>query len=162
MSTMDGILVSASTIAGNDLLLGAVGDRIAGKKTAEERQSLALRASRWILVAMGLVSFVIALDPPALVGLFAQAGIYGLVAASLAPVALGIFVRDLDARAAFAAAVVGPLVHFAHYGYVTFVEGATMNPSVSGTEGVLASFAVLAGATALARLRRARAVPARA
>ena len=160
MSTMDGILVSASTIAGNDLLLGSLGQRLLGDRTPEQRQALAFRASRWILVAMGLVSFGIALDPPDLVGIFAQVGIYALVAASVAPVTLGIFVRDLDARHAFAAALIGPAVHFAHYGWVVWGEGGFLNPAVSATEGVLTSVVVLTGLTLAARVRagRARAV----
>lgn len=153
MSTMDGILVSASTIAGNDLLLGSVGRRLLADRTEEDRQRLAFRASRWILVLMGVVSFTIALNPPELVGIFAQVGVYALVAASLAPVAMGIFIRSLDARHAFAAALIGPLIHFAHYSWVVWGEGTFINPAVTATEGVVASVATLSGLTLLARFR---------
>lgn len=155
MSTMDGILVGASTIAGSDLMMGALGQRLFPSASDEDRQRLALRASRGLLVAMGLVSFALALDPPALVGLFAQAGIYGLVAASVAPFVFGVFVREVDARDVFAAAIVGPAVHFAHYLGVTLGTGAYLNPAVSATEGVIASFAVLGGAWLWRRGRRA-------
>ncbi len=134
MSTMDGILVSASTIAGNDLVLGLVGSRVA----EEERPALALRASRVLLVLMGVVSLVIALDPPAVVGLFAFAGIYGLVAASVAPVVFGIFVDRTPPRWAFAASIVGPAVHF-----VLYLGVGVTNPAVTGTFGVVAGCAVL-------------------
>ncbi len=153
MSTMDGILVSASTIAGNDLLLGGMGKRLVKDKSEEERQKLALSASRIILVIMGVSAFVIALDPPELVGLFAQMGVYGLVAASLIPVAGGIFLRNLDARHVFASAIVGPAVHFAHYGYVTLIQGEILNPAIPATEGIAASALTLALLTAVARLR---------
>jgi len=156
MSTMDGILVSASTIAGNDLLLGSLGQRLLKDRTDAERQKLAFKASRWILVAMGLVSFVIALDPPNLVGIFAQVGVYALVAASLAPVAMGIFIRDLDARHVFAAAILGPLVHFTHYAWVVWGEGTFINPAVTATEGAVVSIATLSGLTLLARARASR------
>ncbi|MCA9608762.1 MAG: sodium:solute symporter family protein [Myxococcales bacterium] len=154
MSTLDGLLVGASTIAANDLVLGKLGDRFFEKETAKDRQKIALSASRWILVVMGLVSGALALDPPDLVGIFAQVGVYGLVSASLAPVALGVLVKDLDSRAVFAAAIVGPLVHFTHYlvsvyGFDTFV-----NPASTATEGVLASFAVLGVLEAVRRFRR--------
>jgi SSS family solute:Na+ symporter/sodium/pantothenate symporter len=154
MSTMDGILVSASTIAGNDLLLGGLGKRLVHGKSEEERQKLALSASRIILVLMGVSAFVIALDPPELVGLFAQMGVYGLVAASLVPVAGGIFFDKLDARHVFAAALVGPAVHFAHYGFVTLWLGEILNPAIPATEGIAASAVVLGLLTALARLRK--------
>ncbi|MEM6958312.1 MAG: sodium:solute symporter family protein [Myxococcota bacterium] len=140
MSTMDGILVSASTIAGNDLVLGLAGDRV------KDKQRFALRASRAILVAMGTVSLLIALDPPDLVGLFAWVGLYGLVAASLVPVTAGIFFRDVPAIGAAGAAIVGPLVHFGAY-----FGGLTPNPGVSATCGVALSALVLAVSLVLRR-----------
>lgn len=156
MSTLDGILVSASTIAGNDLFLGALGARLMPDASEEQRQRAALQASRVILVVMGAVALVIALEPPALVGLFAQAGIYGLVAASLAPVAVGVFVDDVSRPGMFAAAIVGPLVHFAHYGTVSWILGGTMNPAVSGSEGIAASLAVVAVVELVRRTRTQR------
>jgi len=141
MSTMDGILVSASTIAGNDLVLGIL------KIDDEERAStVALRASRAILVGMGLVAFILAIDPPELVGVFAQAGVYGLVAASVAPVTFGIFYERTPRAGAFAAAIVGPLVHFVMHLFLGFE-----NPAVSATAGVFASVATLGLACVLVR-----------
>ena len=145
MSTMDGILVSASTIAGNDLVLGLM------PIEDEERASrVALKASRIILVAIGALSFGLALNPPQLVGLFAQAGIYGLVAASAAPMTFGIFYARTPRAGAFAAAVVGPAVHF-----VLHLGLGVANPAVSATYGVLASTAVLAIACGIVAMRSA-------
>ena len=144
MSTLDGILVSASTIAANDIFLGALGDRLMPDKTPEQRQSAAFVASRWVLVAMGAGAFALALDPPRLVGIFAQLGIYGLVAASLVPIAAGIFFESVDSRHVFVAAVVGPLVHFTYYAVVVFGRGQVLNPAVTATAGILASAFVLA------------------
>ncbi|MBO6936627.1 MAG: sodium:solute symporter family protein [Deltaproteobacteria bacterium] len=141
MSTMDGILVSASTIAGNDLVLGIL------KIEDEERAStIALKSSRAILAAMGIGAFLLALNPPALVGVFAQAGVYGLVAASVAPVTFGIFWDRTPRAGAFAAALVGPAVHFTLHLFLGFE-----NPAVSATFGVFASVATLALACVLAR-----------
>lgn len=153
MSTLDGLLVSASTIAANDLFLSALGDRWLKKRTSADRQSFALEASRWILVAIGVLSALLALDPPELVGLFAQVGVYGVVAASLAPVALGIFVKDLDSRDVFAAALLGPAVHFVHYFVSVYGFGRFVNPASTATEGVLASVALLGLAIAIRRVR---------
>lgn len=138
MSTMDGILVSASTIAGNDLVLGLLGKGL----DDEARQKLALRSSRIILVLMGVLSFIVALDPPVLVGLFAQAGIYGLVAASAAPVTFGVFLAGVPTAGAFAAAIVGPAVHF-----IGYLGLGVENPALSATAGVVASTMVLGVAT---------------
>lgn len=146
MSTLDGILVSASTIAANDLF----------RERVTEEKRLAL--SRYVLVGMGVVAFLIALEPPKLVGIFAQVGIYGLVAASLAPVALGALMDRVDPRHVFAAAVVGPLVHFGHYGFVVWFGGEVLNPAVSATSGVLASFSVVAMLTLARRAASSRVV----
>lgn len=154
MSTLDGLLVGASTIAANDLVLGDLGDRVLGARAPEDRQRIALSASRWILVLMGVLSAGLALDPPELVGIFAQVGVYGLVAASLAPVALGVLVKDLDPRFVFAAALAGPLVHFTHYLVSVYGLGVFVNPASTATEGVLASFAVLGALEAWRRARR--------
>ncbi|MEQ8453995.1 MAG: sodium:solute symporter family protein [Sandaracinaceae bacterium] len=153
MSTLDGLLVGASTIAANDVFLGKLGDRWLAGKTENERQTVALKASRWILVGMGVLSAGLALDPPELVGIFAQVGIYGLVSASLVPVAAGIFVEELDSRDVFAAALLGPAVHFTHYLVSVYGYGQFVNPASTATEGVLVSVALLTAATAFRRYR---------
>jgi len=156
MSTLDGLLVSASTIAANDLVLGQLGDRLLRNTDPERRQQIALKTSRVILVLMGVVSAGMALDPPELVGIFAQVGVYGLVAASLAPITLGVFVDDLDARYVFAAALVGPGVHFTHYLISVYGLGTFVNPASTATEGVFVSFGLLGLLEGVRRLRRRR------
>jgi len=148
MSTMDGILVSASTIAGHDLVLGLWGHRIERAR----RPLAALRASRVLLVLMGSVAFLLALDPPRLVGLFAQAGVYGLVAASVAPVTFGIFVGQVPTRWVWAASLAGPAVHF-----VLYLGVGVVNPAVSATLGVAASCVILGVGRALGATKRHRA-----
>ena len=142
MSTLDGILVSASTIAANDIYLAWLGRRRLEGVDEATRQKVALRASRYVLVGLGIVSFGLALDPPKLVGIFAQVGIYGLVAASLAPIACGVLGRP-PARDVFAAAIVAPIVHIAVYGTIVWGRGEILNPAVSATAGVAASFLVV-------------------
>lgn len=150
MSTLDGILVSASTIAANDVFLGALARRRMAEASDEERSRLALAASRYVLVGMGVAAFLIAVDPPRLVGIFAQWGVYGLVSASLIPIGLGVLWTGMGARAAAAAAVVGPVVHFGYYGYVTVGLGQALNPAVSATFGIVASLLAALAASAFA------------
>ncbi|MFK7989380.1 MAG: hypothetical protein AB8I08_25415 [Sandaracinaceae bacterium] len=154
MSTLDGMLIGASTIAANDIFLGRIGDRWLGDKSETDRQQVALKASRWILVALGVVSGGLALDPPQLVGIFAQVGIYGLVAASLVPVTLGILKDQVDSRLVFLAALVGPAVHFVHYLTAVYGFGQFVNPASTATEGVIASFAVYGIGALVLRMRR--------
>ena len=82
MSTLDGILVSLSAMVVNDIVQPLFGERYDG-----------LVLSRWVLVGVGLVGVALARNPPSLIGLFAQKGVYGLAAASLVPVLFGVLVR---------------------------------------------------------------------
>ncbi len=148
MSTLDGILVGASSIAANDIFLGPIGKKVFKQWNDKQREDRALAASRWILIAMGLGAFLLAINPPKLVGLFAQAGIYGLIAASIVPFGLGILFRDryLSKTAAITASLLGPMVHFVIYLYTTQVQGEMINPAVSASIGIacaLVGFAVL-------------------
>ncbi len=146
MSTMSAILVALSSIAGNDLI-GVLPSR-GGDPTARAR-----RASRIVLYALGLIVFAIALDPPKLLGIFGQLGAYGVVSAAAAPVVLGVLLPSLGRRGAFAAALVGPAVHFGCY----FVLGEP-NPAVTATAGILASTAVALISVLVGSLRRPAAV----
>lgn len=143
MSTLDGILVGASTIAANDIVLGPLGRKLFHLKNEAELQQLALKFSRYILIFMGVSAFFIALNPPKLVGLFAQAGIYGLTAASIVPIAGGLLLPRLSKRSVFTAAVIGPLVHFIIYFYYKFHLNEIINPAVSATWGIGASVATV-------------------
>ncbi len=163
MSTLDGILVAMASIAANDVFLPlARRGRLASRPQAEQAR-VAHRASQVILVAMGLVAFVIALHPPQLLGIFGQVGVYGLVAASAAPLLFGVLVPELGARAALSSAVVGVGLHFALYLWGTISADAVArgmaNPAVTATWGILASGAV---ALPLSLVARARVSAARA
>ncbi|MEM1025225.1 MAG: sodium:solute symporter family protein [Myxococcota bacterium] len=142
MSTMDGLLVSASTIAGNDIFLGFLGERLMPGASMAEREKAALRASQGIIAFMGVSAFFLALDPPQLVGLFAQMGVYGVVCASIVPMTAGILLDRPSRSGVKAAAVAGPLVHFTHYGSVFYGYGQPINPALTATEGVIASVAI--------------------
>lgn len=146
MSTLDGILVGVSTIAANDIVLGPLGKKFFHNKTAQEQEQVALKFSRWILIAMGVISFFLALNPPKYAGLFAQAGIYGLTAASLVPIAAGLFFKNLNSSVVFASSIMGLTVHFMIYFYYKFGIEQTLNPAVSASWGIFASvitFAIL-------------------
>lgn len=183
MSTLDGILVALSSIAANDLFLNLTERSLLAQHTPEQRARIAHRASQAILVAMGVAAFVISLHPPKLLGIFGQIGVYGIVAASTAPILAGILLPSLGRRAAWASALTGLGLHFALYALGTWaqgrgldvrvlagplevlvdgsaVQGGFLNPAVTATYGILGSFAVLAPAVAtdLARRRRARAL----
>jgi sodium/pantothenate symporter len=165
MSTLDGILVALSSIAANDLFLNLTRDNLLKDKTPKERSLAAHRASQVILVVMGLVTFLICLDPPKLLGIFGQLGVYGFVAASVTPILFGILVPTGHRDVAFAAGIAGPAIHFLLYAWVSGAQEAKedlvqtvqgwgplgwifdtsapqlglLNPSVTATYGILAS-----------------------
>lgn len=179
MSTLDGILVSLSSIAANDLYLNIAEKRWLAGKSQPEKSHSAHRASQAILVAIGVVAFIIALDPPKLLGIFGQVGVYGIVAASAVPVLFGIVARQMDARWALASGLCGALVHFTLYGIgrwatdsgvnlVSEAEGwgplawlldthapqlGFLNPGVTATYGLVASAVVAGGILIWRRVR---------
>lgn len=131
MSTLDGILVSISSIVVADFVLASDPDN-------PKLQRRGLSLSRWTVVIIGLVSLALAWDPPARLGLFAQQGVYTLVAASFAPVVLGIVTkRSWSAAQIGSMSVAAVVVHFGlRWGF------DVINPSVSASIGILVSMAM--------------------
>lgn len=162
MSTLDGILVALSSIAGNDLF-APLAARFLPRDPAI-RSRVIHRASQAILVVLGLAAFVIALDPPKLLGIFGMVGVYGIVAASAIPILGGIVLPDMSARAAGLSALLGVGIHFGLYALGAHhpelgAEYGLVNPGVCATYGILCS--VLPTVPALVRAlpashRRAR------
>ncbi len=126
MSTLDGILVSLSAMVVNDLVEPLFGSKIN-----------ALSLSRWVLVLVGVVGVWLAWDPPPLIGLFAQKGVYGLAAASLVPVLFGVLVpRHIPLWVVVISAAIGLSFHLV----LSFYFGIK-NPAISATYAILASSA---------------------
>ena len=128
MSTLDGILVSLSSMVVKDLYLPLV-----GQKHFDPKRALLL--SRLVLVVVGVAAYAIALQPPAVIGLFAQKGVYGLAAASLVPVVLGTLWKTAPpAGIAWAAAASALITHL----LALFVFNVA-NPAVSATYAIVVS-----------------------
>ncbi len=135
MSTLDGILVSLSSMAVNDIYRPLCKDN----KFSEKK---ALYLSRMFLVAIGIFSLILAWNPPKLVGLFAQKGVYALAAASVVPILIGVFSHKVKIMKSthtivFLSSAVG---FFGHLFLNTFF-GFT-NPAVSSMYAIFASFGV--------------------
>ena len=129
MSTLDGILIALSSIAANDLFLNITRNNFLADYEPEERQRIAHRAGQLILIAMGLVTFLIAVNPPELLSIFGQLGVYGIVAASCTPILFGVLFPNIGQRAVFAAAITGLVVHVGLYGwgYWAMANGVLLN-----------------------------------
>ncbi len=135
LSTLDGILVSLSAMTVNDIYRP-----LAKPDTSQEYARRGLMLSRLVLVAIGLIALVIAWNPPVLVGIFAQQGIYGLASASLVPILFGVFgPKDIPVATIFTCAVVGLFGHL----YLNLF-GGVYNPAVSSAYAMILSFGVYA------------------
>ncbi len=141
-STLEGVILALSTIFGNDFY----GTIARARGMAQERlQGQLLRVGRIFLVALAPITLLLAwrqITTPSLsVAIFAQNGVYGLFAATFAPVLFGIFSKRASASLAFAAAVTALVVHFGmYYGGITHYHN---NPAVPATFALVASTLVM-------------------
>lgn len=120
LSTLDGILVALSAMVVNDIYMPF-------RKATGVGPAKGLALSRWVLIAVGTFAYALAWNPPALVGLFAQKGVYGLAAASMVPILFGtIFKRDLPVWIVGGAGAIGLFGHL----YLN-IFGGVLNPAVS-------------------------------
>jgi len=137
MSTLDGLLVSMSTITANDLVLNIIGEQ--NGQTEEERMALALKVSHGVLVVIAVAAFLVNLQPPKLLGIFGQTGVYGLTAAAAPPLLLGVLFRRVPLALAWSGSAIAIALHF-----VLFFRGDAWFPDSSLTfanPGVTASLA---------------------
>jgi SSS family solute:Na+ symporter/sodium/pantothenate symporter len=157
MSTLDGLLVAISTITANDLVLNLFESR-AGSQQA--RMALALKTSHVVLVVIAVAAFLINLNPPPLLGVFGQVGVYGLAVAAAPPLLLGVLFRRVPVALAWPASAGALSIHFVLYfgGYSLFPNSPLTfaNPGVTAAIAALATIpAMLAAGSWIA----ARAVP---
>lgn len=133
LSTLDGILVSLSAMTVNDIY-----KPLAKNISPEDYARRGLLLSRIVLVVIGLVALWIAWNPPMLVGLFAQQGLYALAAASLVPILFGVLgPKGIPVYGIFACAVVGLVGHL----YLN-LSGRIYNPAVSSAYAIMMSMGV--------------------
>ncbi len=122
MSTLDGILVSLSAMVVNDIVKPLTHDKHSG-----------LAWSRWILIAVGVIGLILAWNPPPLIGLFAQKGVYGLAAASMVPLLFGVLSRQkLPVWLIGGSSLIALLTHF----YLNLFAGVE-NPAVSASYAII-------------------------
>jgi len=140
MSTLDGLLVSMSTITANDLVLNLVRREVG--QDPEQQMAFALKVSHVVLVLIAIAAFLINLQPPRLLGIFGQTGVYGLTAAAAPPLLLGVMFRRVPVAFVWLGSAAALVVHFGLFFYgAALFPGA---PFTFGNPGVTASLATLA------------------
>lgn len=151
-STLEGVALALSTIFANDLY-GSL-RRIRGKASADEEQTL-LKAGRWFLVVLAPVTLGLSwwqvVRPNLSVAIFAQNGIYGLFAATFAPVLFGIFSRRASKGLVITASVSALLIHFGMY-YLKITSFAN-NPAVPAACAITVSTLIMLIGTMLTSKR---------
>lgn len=145
MSTLDGLLIALSSIAANDLFLNLTRNNLLKEYEEGERLKIAHRAGQGILIGLGIATFAIAYNPPELLGIFGQVGVYGIVAASCAPILFGILFKDFRRNSALVSALVGLGIHLGLYLAATQLTstGVSLNELV-GPGGALEWLAFVA------------------
>lgn len=143
MSTLDGLLVGISTITANDLVLPLIDQFQQKRYTKEDKMRLAFRASHVVLVLIAIFTFWIDLNPPKLLGIFGQVGVYGLVLAAVPPLLVGVLFKKTSLRIVWLGSILSMGTHFSLYFW-----GAQLFPESSltfGNPGVTAALGVLSG-----------------
>lgn len=145
ISTLEGILLSLSTITSVDLFLNPFGDTLMAEKSKEQRAKIALYVGRGSIIAFGVLTFVLAYrqiqDPTGgSVAIFGQYGVYALITASSVPLTAGMFIPSAD-RLTVAA---GTAASIAAYVLVAGLEVTYMsnNPAFLATTGVISGWVV--------------------
>ena len=149
-STLEGVILALSTIFGNDFY-GTIA-RARGV-AADRLNNQLLKVGRIFLVVLAPITLLLAwrqiVAPSLSVAIFAQNGIYGLFAATFAPVLFGIFSKRTSAPLAFVGAVTALVVHFGmYYGGITHYHN---NPAVPAACALVISTLVMAVGVAFLR-----------
>jgi Na+/pantothenate symporter len=143
MSTLDGLLVGISTITANDLVLNLLSRGRGRPRSEREKMRLALRAGHIALIAIAVLVFFLTLNPPKLLGIFGQLGVYGLVLAAVPPLVAGVWFEQARLRLVWAASVLALILHFGLYFFGTELfpnsDLAFANPGLTATIGLLGS-----------------------
>jgi len=138
MSTLDGLMVGLSTITANDFYLNVFGKK--GQNQLDKYHS-AYRASHVILIVLAVLTFMVTLNPPKLLGIFGQFGVYALVLTSLPPLLNGIFYRKLSLPTVWVFSILAIVIHISLYkfGGSWFPDSglAFANPAVPGAIAIL-------------------------
>jgi len=116
MSTLDGLMVGLSTITANDFYMN-----LFGKKSIDQevKYKSAHKVSHVVLVILAILTFLVTLNPPKLLGIFGQFGVYALVLTSLPPLLNGIFYKKLSLPTVWFFSILAIVIDIALYSYGT-------------------------------------------
>lgn len=141
MSTLDGLLVGISTITANDFVLNLMNRFGSQKRSPEQQMRIAYRASHLVLVVLAVSVYFVNLNPPKLLGIFGQTGVYGLVLATVPPLLTGVLFEKISMPLVWIASILAVCIHFGlfFYGKGLFPDSdlAFGNPGFTGSIALL-------------------------
>jgi SSS family solute:Na+ symporter/sodium/pantothenate symporter len=140
MSTLDGLLVGLSTITASDLYLNIFYKKDS-KISKEDKYKKAFKASHFILIILAILCFIVTLNPPELLGIFGQFGVYALVLTSLPPLLNGVFYEKPSLRLVWVFSVMAIIIHVSLYQFGSqWFPNSTLafaNPAVPGSIAII-------------------------
>ncbi|MEM9836889.1 MAG: hypothetical protein AAF828_10325 [Bacteroidota bacterium] len=141
MSTLDGLLVGISTITANDLVLNILDRKKDSPLAPAAKMKMALRASHLVLIIIAVLTFLVSLNPPKLLGIFGQMGVYGLVLAAVPPIIAGVLFQRVSLAFTWGCSFLALAVHFGlgYFGNQLFTHStfAFQNPGATATVALL-------------------------
>ncbi|MEM1318993.1 MAG: hypothetical protein AAGG75_01990 [Bacteroidota bacterium] len=141
MSTLDGLLVGISTITANDLVVNVLDKFGQNDLSEQDKMRAAFRVSHIVLILIAVLTFVVTLNPPKLLGIFGQAGVYGLVLAAVPPLLAGVLFQKVNLPLVWTMSVLALVLHFTlfFFGTTLFPDSqlAFGNPGMTATIGLL-------------------------
>ncbi|MBO8173554.1 MAG: sodium:solute symporter family protein [Bacillaceae bacterium] len=91
MSTTDGIFVVMSMVIANDIYRKFLVPRKWVKTADDQVEKTALKLSRWVTIVVGVIAYILVLNPPESMGTFIWIGISGVASGTLGPLIVGLF-----------------------------------------------------------------------
>lgn len=144
MSTLDGLLVSLSTITANDLVLNILPARTNERLGETGRMRAAMWASHGVLIAIAIAAYVINLSPPRLLSIFGQVGVYGLACALAPPIVAGVLFAAPRLLWVAPLSVFAVAAHFLLYAFgASLFAGLNVNFANPGVTAAIAALATL-------------------
>ena len=145
MSTLDGLLISISTITANDLVLNLFAKK--QELNQQAKMKLALRTSHVVLILIAIAAYLINLNPPKLLGIFGQIGVYGLTVAAAPALIFGVMYKDPPLKYIWWSSIIALITHFGLYFYGARLIPATIisfvNPGVTAAIAIIISIVPL-------------------
>ncbi|GGB43769.1 sodium:pantothenate symporter [Virgibacillus dakarensis] len=116
LSTTDGIFVVISTVFSNDIYRKVLVKRGIVKADEEKSNRVALKISRWSVIVVGLIAYLIVLNPPKFMADLMWIGIAGVSSGTMGPLLYAVFTRKkASPRAAEISMVLGLLSYLIIY-----------------------------------------------